>query len=89
MALYIIQSLRDEWRNNSLLVCVEIIGTGVSIIAALVLSLNLMNIWIVYWLWLIGSVSLTLSSWWRKNLLLLLLMIYYTILNMLGLWNFS
>lgn len=89
METSLIQSLCQECRVRPWLVFMEILGTGASVIAALVLSLNLMHIWAVYWLWLMGSLSLSLSSWWRKNLLLLALMVYYTVLNILGLWNFS
>jgi hypothetical protein len=67
----------------------EVVGTVASVIAAIVLSFNLVGIWAVYWMWCVGSMSLTFTSYRRNNLLLTGLMVFYTILNIIGLWNFA
>jgi len=82
-------SLREELRKDPILIFVEIIGTVASVIAAIVLSFNLVGIWAVYWMWCVGSVCLTFTSYRRKNSLLTGLMVFYTILNIIGLWNFA
>lgn len=88
MIRQLLRSLRMEWRRDPLLICLESMGTVVSMIAAIALSFQILTIWWVYWLWCMGSMSLTFTSYKRKNSLLTGLMVFYTILNIIGLWNF-
>ena len=85
----LIGSLCREWHRDPILICMEVVGTVASVIAAIVLSFNLVGIWAVYWMWCVGSVCLTFTSYRRKNSLLTGLMGFYTILNIIGLWNFA
>jgi hypothetical protein len=89
MRINIWGSLREEFRKDPILIVVEIIGTVASIVAAVVLSFNLMSVGTVYYMWVVGSVCLTFTSYRRKNSLLTGLMVFYTILNIIGLWNFA
>lgn len=81
------RTFRREWRERPLTLTFEMIGTGASMIAAVVLSVKLTGLIPVYLLWLTGSICLTVSTWQRQNSSLLLLMAFYTIMNLIGLWN--
>lgn len=89
MRLNILGSLREELRKDPILISVEALGTIASVIAAVVLSFNLVGVGTVYYMWCVGSLCLTFTSYRRKNSLLTGLMVFYTILNIIGLWNFA
>ena len=78
-----------EWKNDPLTVSFETAGTSASILAGVLLSFQITGLIPVYVCWLAGSLLLTVSSWRRHNTNLVLLMTFYTVLNVIGLWNFS
>lgn len=82
-------SWKSEWDRDPLTVSLETAGTAASVLAAVLLSFQLAGLIPVYVCWLVGSLLLTASSWRRHNSNLVLLMAFYTVMNMIGLWNFS
>ena len=76
---------RKELSHHPLTVVLETTGTLVSMLAAAVLSLQLSGLVTVYILWLIGSITLSIASYYRKNLMWLLLSGFYLIMNLTGL----
>jgi hypothetical protein len=85
----LMQRLRQDWREQPVTVSLEVIGTATSMVAAVLLSLELTGLIPVYVFWMMGSVSLMTSSIQRKNMNLMMLMLFYTIMNMIGLWNYA
>ena len=81
-------TLCTEWQQNPSCIMFETVGTVASMTAAVLLSFALTGLIPVYVCWLVGSLCLTASSWQRKNINLLLLMQFYTIMNLIGLWNY-
>lgn len=67
----------------------ELLGVSSSIKAAVLISFfpTAIPLKYVFILWLIGSISLSITSWMRSNAWPMLLMFIYTVLNMIGLIN--
>jgi hypothetical protein len=87
--LKLIEKLRQDWRDHPVTVSLEVIGTATSMVAAILLSFELTGLIPVYVFWMMGSVSLMTSSIQRQNMNLMMLMMFYTIMNMIGLWNYA
>lgn len=81
-------TLCTEWQQNPTCILFETVGTVASMLAAVLLSFAITGLTPVYVCWMVGSLCLTVSSWKRKNINLLLLMQFYTIMNLIGLWNY-
>lgn len=81
--------LRQDFEKDPVTFILELLGTAASMGAAVLLSLEITGLIPVYLCWLVGSVCLTVSSARRKNINLIMLMIFYTIMNLIGLWNYS
>lgn len=77
----------QEWRRDPITISFELLGTVTSMLAAVLLSLQLVSLITVYWIWCLGSISLSISSKRRRNSLLFGLMMFYTVLNVIGIWN--
>ena len=84
----LIQKLRQDWYDQPVTVSLEVVGTATSMVAAVLLSFELTGLIPVYVFWMIGSVSLMISSIQRQNMNLMMLMMFYTIMNMIGFWNY-
>jgi hypothetical protein len=84
----LIQKLRQDWHDQPVTVSLEVVGTATSMVAAVLLSFELTGLIPVYVFWMIGSVSLMISSIQRQNMNLMMLMMFYTIMNMIGFWNY-
>ena len=84
----LIQKLRQDWHDQPVTISLEVIGTVTSMVAAVLLSFELTGLITVYVFWMIGSVSLMISSIQRQNMNLMMLMMFYTIMNMIGFWNY-
>ena len=78
------QFIRDLF-HQPLTIIMEIFGTGVGILASVLVCLQLTTMFNIFILWIVGSVCLTISSVIRKNTLLALLMLFYTVMNFIGL----
>jgi len=87
--LKLIEKLRQDWCDHPVTVSLEVIGTATSMVAAILLSFELTGLIPVYVFWMMGSVSLMISSIQRQNMNLMMLMMFYTIMNMIGLWNYA
>ena len=85
----LMDKLRQDWRDQPVTVSLEVVGTATSMVAAVLLSLELTGLIPVYVFWMLGSVSLMISSIQRRNMNLMMLMMFYTIMNMIGLWNYA
>lgn len=85
----LIQKLRQDWHDQPVTVSLEVVGTVTSMAAAVLLSFELTGLIPVYVFWMMGSVSLMTSSLQRQNMNLMMLMMFYTIMNMIGLWNYA
>lgn len=81
--------LRQDWREHPVTITLEVVGTVTSMLAAVLLSFELTGLIPVYVFWMMGSMSLMISSVQRKNMNLIMLMLFYTIMNMIGLWNYA
>jgi len=77
-----------ESRTQPVTVSLEILGTVTSMLAAVLLSFQLAGLIWVYVCWMLGSVCLTMSSYKRRNMNLIMLMTFYTIMNIIGFWNY-
>lgn len=78
--------LKDDWNNNRIRFIVEMIGTLSSITSTVTLAtmLGAANLYVVYILWLIGSTTLTVTSYMRGATWMVCLMAIYSITNILG-----
>lgn len=85
----LIRKLRQDWHDHPVTVSLEVVGTVTSMMAAILLSFELTGLIPVYVFWMMGSVSLMTSSIQRQNMNLMMLMMFYTIMNMIGLWNYA
>lgn len=85
----LIHKLRQDWHDQPVTISLEVVGTVTSMLAAVLLSLELTSLFTVYVFWMMGSVSLMISSIQRQNMNLIMLMMFYTIMNMIGLWNYA
>lgn len=78
-----------DWRTNRRLFNLELIGVASSIAAAILISFfpASISLQLVFVFWLIGSISLAITSYMRANAWPMALMITYTVLNVIGLLN--
>lgn len=78
-----------DWHTNKLLFNLELLGVASSISAAILISFypQVISLQIVFILWLIGSISLAVTSYMRSNAWPMALMVTYTVLNIVGLVN--
>jgi hypothetical protein len=82
-------SLCELWHRDRLLFLLEVLGTTSSMIAAMLISMQLAGMLTVFVFWSVGSVSLTISSYKRNNSMMMLMMLFYTALNLMGIWNLT
>lgn len=85
----LLSTFSQEWKSRPVTVLLEAAGTAASVLAAVLLSFQITGLMPVYVCWLLGSLLLTASSWQRQNTNLVMLMTFYTVMNLIGLWNFS
>lgn len=76
-----------ELVKHPFIIIMETIGTVVSMLAAVLLSYQLVSMHAMFLLWIFGSTCLTITSVMRKNILLSSLMIFYLVMNIIGLRN--
>ena len=79
--------LQKDWRENKLRFIIEMIGTMSSITSTITLAVMLegANLYVVYLLWLVGSFTLTITSYMRGASWMVCLMAIYSITNVIGL----
>lgn len=79
----------SDWRDRRSLFWLEMIGTVSSLIAAVLISFwpGIIHLSWVFSFWLVGSISLAISSYMRQAAWPMLLMITYTVFNLVGLWK--
>jgi uncharacterized membrane protein YccC len=81
--------LGRDWSTNRLAFSLDLLGTIVSILASILIATQTREepLLLIFVLWLIGSVSLTVSSYMRSHAWMMVLMCYYTTMNAWGLFN--
>jgi hypothetical protein len=84
----LLKSWAADWKTDPTTVFFETVGTAASMIAAVLLSFKLSGLVPVYVFWMLGSMCLIVSTWRRQNINLLSLMLFYTVLNLIGFWNY-
>jgi hypothetical protein len=75
----------SEWRSKPITITLETVGVMSSMLAALMISLQLTSMILVFLVWMLGSVTMACASYLRHNLMWLLLSVFYLIMNVLGL----
>jgi hypothetical protein len=68
-----------------ILISLETVGVLSSMLAALLISLQLTTMVTVFLVWMLGSITMASASYLRRNLMWLLLSAFYLIMNVLGL----
>jgi hypothetical protein len=87
------KSIVEQWKQDFIhhrgLFILEMVGTLSSIAASVFISFwgNKFGLQTVFYLWLVGSVSLAIAAWIRKTAWPMLLMLVYTFFNLIGLYN--
>jgi hypothetical protein len=78
-----------DWKYQKITFLFELVGTLSSITASVLISLypNTINLLWIFIFWLIGSVSLMISSYLRRIAWPFLLMAVYTMFNIIGLFK--
>jgi ABC-type transport system involved in multi-copper enzyme maturation permease subunit len=77
-----------DWKQDPITSLFETVGTAASMLAAVLLSFKLSGLVLVYVFWMLGSICLIVSCWRRQNINLMTLMLFYTVLNLIGFWNY-
>lgn len=83
----IISGWVHDWRCHRVQFILEITGTLCSMTASLMLAATSINIMIIFSTWLVGSTALAVSNHMRKSYWMFLLMSFYTVINIVGLYN--
>lgn len=65
-------------------VIMETVGVLSSMLASVLISLQLVSMPMVFVVWMLGSVSMAVSSYNRHNLMWLVLSVFYCIMNVIG-----
>lgn len=81
----LIQHFYQEVRVRPILISLETVGVLSSMLAALLISLQLTTMVTVFLVWMLGSITMASASYLRRNLMWLLLSAFYLIMNVLGL----
>jgi len=83
----IINHWSNDWHNNRTLFWLEIIGTTISVSAALIMSILATHppLILIYSLWLLGNSLLIISSYIRGASWWIFMMLIYTATNIVGL----
>lgn len=78
-----------DWQNRRILFWLELFGTISSIGASFCISLfqNHINIFWVFLLWLLGSISMGICAYLRNIGWPMLIMSIYTIFNLIGMYK--
>lgn len=78
-----------DWTNRRNLFWLELFGTISSIGASVTISLfhNQVNIFWVFFMWLLGSTSMGICAYLRNIGWPMLIMCIYTVFNIIGLYN--
>lgn len=84
-----LSEIANQFKNNPVLLFIEIAGTLSAIIPAIIVSLMTDNapFFLVYLLFFIASSSLCFTAFKQRNSRLVLLNGVYTIINIVGLFN--
>jgi len=91
--MFLISGLSDQWKKDwnehRPIFWLEMIGTLSSIAASVLVSIwaNRIDLSWVFIFWMIGSISLAISSYMRSTAWPMILMIVYTVFNLIGLYN--
>lgn len=74
-----------ECKDRPITVALETTGTLSSMVASVLISLQLVSLGTVFMVWLIGSITMAGASYMRRNLMWLVLSLFYLIMNVVGL----
>ena len=85
----VIQQWIDDWKTNKFRFILELVGTLLSMTASILLALSMFNLFIIYLIWMSGSICLIVSSYMRQSYWVLVLMSFYTLVNIIGLYRFK
>ena len=79
------REFRKEFSCRPMIVGCETVGTVSSMVASVLVSFQLVSMPWVFLLWLVGSITLSIASYYRKNLMWTLLSMFYLCMNLAGL----
>lgn len=81
----LVRSYLQECKDKPVTVIMETVGVLSSMLASVFISLQLVSMPVVFIVWMLGSVTMAVSSYNRHNLMWLVLSLFYCIMNVIGL----